>query len=73
MDLALANEVDPKQQTPSTNILIGACVSLLLSGNLFFIKRLVDDLDDTKHMVTQLHEAVAVISIKMEQFNEKNK
>lgn len=46
------------------------CV-LLLSGNLFFVKRMVDEIDETKSMVIALHEKVEIINARIG-LGEKN-
>lgn len=38
---------------------------LFLAGNLFFIKRLVDELDTMSKSIVELHEEVTVLSEKI--------
>lgn len=47
-------------------LVLNVVLSILMAGNMLFIKRLVDEVDDTKKSVFQLHEAVTVVTIKLE-------
>lgn len=44
---------------------ISFVVSILFAGNIFFVKRLVDEVDETKLMVVALHEQVSVIDSQL--------
>lgn len=40
-------------------------LGLLLSGNIFFVKRLVDEIDITQRMVVALDKKVAVLTAQL--------
>lgn len=44
---------------------VRGALGLLLAGNIFFVKRLVDEIDNTKQAVIILQERVAVISSQL--------
>jgi len=45
---------------------IGVVLSILMSGNIFFVKRLVDQLDATREIVWQLRQDVTVLKLTVE-------
>lgn len=45
--------------------LIATLVTVLMAGNIFFVRRLVDEIDETKTMVVTLHEQVSIINAQL--------
>ena len=43
----------------------GTTFTLLLSGNIFFVSRLVQEIDDTKQAVMNLHEQVQILDARI--------
>lgn len=46
--------------------IIGAVLSLLIGANIFFVKRLVDQLDATREIVWQLRQEVVVLKLTVD-------
>jgi hypothetical protein len=44
---------------------LGIVVSLLIGGNIFFVKRLVDEIDDTNRQIMELRLDVAKIQTRL--------
>jgi len=47
-----------------------AVVTLLVSGNLYFIKKLVDKVDMIESMMWQVRQEVVVLSVRMDNFKK---
>lgn len=54
-------------------LVFGILISALLGGNFFFIKRLVDEIDDTNRMVAVVHEALPVIHFRLDRLESTSK
>jgi hypothetical protein len=47
----------------------GIFISVLFAGNVFFVARLVEQLDATREMVWQLRQEVVILTAKVEVCN----
>lgn len=52
------------------NRVIAGAVVILLSGNIFFVKRLVDRLDSNEAMIFQLRQEMAVLSARFDTLSQ---
>jgi hypothetical protein len=50
----------------------GVVISVLFAGNVFFVARLVDQLDATREMVWQLRQEVVLLTAKVEVCNRES-
>lgn len=50
------------------NLLYTVIIGVLFSGNIFFVKRLVDQLDSVREIVWQLRQDVVVLQTKGENY-----
>lgn len=48
-------------------------VLVLMAGNIFFVKRLVDEIDDTNRKVIVLHEKVALLGQQLDELLSKKR
>jgi len=53
--------------------IVGSMLSMLLGANIFFVKRLVDQLDATRDIVFQLRQEVVVLKVTFDDFTSKHK
>lgn len=56
-----------EEYSKTVRALVAGLVSLLLSINVFFVKRLVDEIDDTKQAVHGLSQTVALLSYRLDE------
>lgn len=57
---------DNERITPLVFSVVSILISLLFASNVFFIKRLVDKLDNTEQIVWELRQQVAVLKATLE-------
>ena len=50
----------------TTMTISGVILSILMAGNVFFVKRLVDQLDSTREIVWQLRQDVVILKIAVD-------
>lgn len=51
----------------------GAVVTLLISANVFFVKRLVDQLDATREIVWQLRQDVVILKVTVDNISLRHR
>lgn len=53
--------------------IVGFTLSLLIGANIFFVKRLVDQLDATREIVWQLRQEVVVLKLTVDNIPVRHK
>jgi hypothetical protein len=56
-----------EEHSKTIRAILTGLISLLLSLNIFFVKRLVDEIDDTKQAVHGLSQTVALLSYRLDE------
>lgn len=50
----------------------GAIISMLMMGNIFFVKRLVDQLDATREIVWSMRQELVVLKYTVDNMSHKH-